>query len=590
MASDLDFIISNEKALQQIVSRLNDWHDNMAPFFEENEEYANSYRLIESTKRASNQFTKTKVGETIRATEALTTSMFRMMTSHDPNYDLISMDGSQTPEQLYAAHLQLRYQDYALKWKRHLLRALRSLTLFGTQFVETPWIRVERFGRLQYEGLGFVPRSLLQCAFDTRVMDANLTPWCAFIDYMTEDQLLDKADEDQEHWNPIQIQKAIDQFKVHSSQISDRISARRQKAGYKDVDDVFEVVTYYGRIRDIPREDKRHWVIRFINEQIPISGFGNPSPTGNLPMQAATYLDFEMEPLGHGVGRLGKIAQRHMDANRIRYLDVATAATYLMWLKSRMSGIANTDIKFKPLGIITGDDITEAGLRPLRPELSSIDVGLKMEEIFKAEHQGNTGATPNLQAEVTDVSATEAGIAQNEALRRVAVTAENIGELFIRDYQIEKHKYNIEWLETDMTMAMEGMEQPLRVNRMNMARNVGLFIKMVTDKDFRPKRLQNMLQAYQLINSIRGRQNLLVDDTEVIKEIFRALDMDPRRIIRDENNVPAQNYLNFMMQAKQTANNQAQELGAESAAKLDEAGAPQMNLADSPVGPVALTP
>ena len=289
--TDLDLILSNDKATEQIVSRLADWQDMLSPFFTDMEEYANCYRLIESGKRSSNQYTQTRVGETIRSTEALTTSIFRMMTSQDPCYDLVSMDGDQSSEELYAAHLQLRYQDEVTKWKKRLLRSVRGCTLFGTQFVETPWIRIERFSQLLYEGLGFVPRSLLLCAFDAHVFDAAETPWIGFIDYLTEDQLLDKAEEDPAHWNPGQIQKAVDLFKVNSSQVSARVGERRQRAGYKDIP-IYEIVTYYGRLRDFPREDRRHWCIRFVNEQIVIGAYGNPSPTGKLPFLVGTYLDF----------------------------------------------------------------------------------------------------------------------------------------------------------------------------------------------------------------------------------------------------------------------------------------------------------
>lgn len=582
MKNDLDLILSSDKAKEQIMAQVEDWQITLAQFFEENEEYANSYRLIETKNQDRNTFTRTRVGETIRSTEALTTSLFRMLTSQDPNYDLVSMTGEEDPSNVYAAHLQLRYQDIVLKWKRKLLRSLRGLTLFGTQFVENPWVTVVRDGKVVFEGLDFVPRSLLQCAFDPHVLTPGDSKWCAFIDYVSDDWLRDRAEEDPLHWNGPQIEKAIENGKGSTeTKYSSRLSQRRQKAGYKD-GPKNEVITFYGKLRDFPREDKRMWVVRIVNGTDVVSAFGNPSPTGSLPMKSASYVEFENEPLGYGVGRLGRIAQKHLDFNRIRGIDVATWATYMMFLKNSGSGIQNSSIRFKPLGIVEGGDISENGIRPFGPNLSAVDVALKMEELFRAEFQGNTGATPNLQAQTTRASATEAGLAQNEALRRISVVAEDIGDAFIRDYQTEKHQHNLAWLETDQYLAMPG-KSPMRVNRLNLAQNVHIFIRIVTDKDFRPERLGNLMQYKQYLTSVRQRPNILIDDSFIDEEIARSLDIDPKRVIRDQNDLPPANVLNYLVDAQNRVG-KAAEMGGDVVDGLSEA------TMDTPAGPVAVTP
>ena len=588
MVTDLDLLRSSEKAKQQILAQVEDWQTTLAHFFEENEEYANSYRLIETSARDRNTFTKTRAGETLRSTEALTTSLYRMLTAQDPNYDLWSMSGEDDAKNLYASHIQLRYQDSVLKWKRKLLRSLRGLTLFGTQFVERPWVTVRKFGAIEFEGLDFVPRSLLQSAFDPHVLNPNDSTWSAFIDYVSDDWLRDRAEEDSEHWDGAEIEKAIGLRSDSESSYSKRLSERRQKAGYTD-GPKNEVVTFYGRLRDFPREDKRIWCVRILNAEHIISGFGNPSPTGSLPMMSASYIEFENEPLGYGVGKLGRIAQKHLDFNRIRGIDAATWATYMMLLKSRMSGIRNTDIKFKPLGIVEGEDISEAAIRPFGPDIRAIEIAMKMEEGFRSEFQGNTGATPNLQAQTTGASATEAGLAQNEALRRLSVVAEDIGETFIRDYQLEKHFHNLAWLETDQYVALPGIE-PVRVNRFNLARKVFIAMKIVTDKDFRPERLKNLMNLYQILSSIRNRPNILVDDSVILNEIVRALDFDPQRVIRDKDNLAPQTALNYLMDAKNRVGNAAQEMGGDITGELDEAGVPSAPTQSTPIGDISVTP
>jgi len=585
--SDLDLIVQ-KKALEQISARVESWQDNFSPFFEEFEEYASFFRLIESSRssKAPNTFTRTRVGETIRATEALTTSIYRMLTSNEPCYDLQNLSMTQSSQTMFNAHLLLRYQDYLIKWRRRLLRSIRNMCLFGTTIVETPYVMKYRFGRLEWEALGFVPRSLLQCAFEPNIIYIEETPWMAFLDYYTEDQLLTKADEDPEHWDPIMIQKAIEETK-NKSTASTKVEERRRKAGYRELP-LYEVCTYYGRLKGLPREDQKLWMVRVVNMTVPVYAGPNPSPTGEIPMKVARYLDFELEPYGYGVGRLGRLAQRHMDANRERYMDVATMSLMNMWIKDRLSGIRNSELKIRPLGIIEADDVN--GIKPYSPDPNSIQFGLKLEEIFKAEHQGNTGATPNLQAQATGASATESSIAQNEAIRRVSVIAEDAAESLIRDYQMEKHEYNKAWLQMDRFISMPGMEKPSRVNRTSIAAELAVFVKITTDKDFRPERLKGLIQAYQTITSIRQRPNVLLDELPIAEEIFRMLDVSPKKVIRDQNDLAPNSVLNMLIQAKQNAQTGAQEMGGEVAERLNEAGVPGASVADTPVGPTALTP
>ena len=53
--------------------------------------------------------------------------------------------------------------------------------------------------------------------------------------------------------------------------------------------------------------------------------------------------------------------------------------------------------------------------------------------------------------------------------------------------------------------------------------------------------------------------------------------------------MPQQALLNFMMNAKQTAGNAAQEIGGEVEEKLNEAHIPGVSVEQTPVGAVAMT-
>lgn len=578
--------LNQDTILGFIIDRIQRWQSTMAPFFNEFEEYASSYRLLDADPLGGNRpsaFSRTRVGETIRSTEALTTSMFRMLTSQDPNFDVINLNGSQKQEQVYATSLQLRHQDVMLKTRRNLLRATRGVTLFGTQIVEEPWITKKNpKGQILYEGLGFVPRSLIQCAFDPNCLMLEMTPWIAFLDYYTKDQLEDMALADPQHWDPAGIAAAVEGAQG-GGKTSSYLQQRRQKSGYSETA-TFEVATYYGRVKDFANPDGRYWCVRVINEAYPISCYSNPHPLGKLPFLSAKYLDFELESYGYGVGRLGRIAQRHMDENRRQYMDIARMSLMNMWIRDRLSGVKTSDLKIKPLGIIDADDVNL--IKPFSPDPAGVTMGLKMEEIYRGEFQGNTGATLNLQAGVTDASATEASIAQNEAIRRVSVTAEDIGDSFIREYQLDKHAYNMEYLESDLWLAVTGMEKPVRVNRTTIAPEIDIAIRITTDKDFRPKRIENLLKTLNAATSIRNEQNILVDTTEIWKEVIAALDVNPNKVIRTEDNLSPATVLNFLMKARANAKQAAQEMGPEVAADGGDGGAAMM---DTPAGPVSVS-
>lgn len=583
--SDLDLVLASDatqKIAEGIGKKIADWQSALSNFFFEWEEYATAYRLIETTGGKSAQMsTKTRVGETLRATEALTTSIFRMMTAADPPYDIISQNMNQTDEQCYAVWLQLRHQDVQTKWKRNLLRATRGLCLFGTQFVEKPWISHQVGGQIMWEGLGFRPRSLLQCVFDPYVMDLSETPHIAFLDYYTKDQLESLAEDDPNNWDPDQMKKAIESA-GGTPKYSSYLMDRRTRAGYRETPQ-FEVATYYGRIPGLPRPDGRLWKLKIINETVIVSAGPNPSPIGDLPFEVATYMNFELEPLGIGTGRLSRIGQRHLDENRRRTLDIARMGLMNMWLRDRLSGIIKSDLKIRPLGVVDTDSMD--GLKALTPNLEGAQLGLKLEELFRAEIQGNTGATPGLQASVTDASATEASIAQNEAIRRVSVIAEDVAESFVRDYQISKHEYNMKWLETDLWLSVTGQDKPVRVNRNTMAPEVDIVARVTTDKDFRPKRIENLLKVHQVLTSIRTRPNVFIDETDIVKELVTALDVNPKKVFRTADNIAPNNAINLMMAAKQNAQNGAQEMGPELEAMGGDGGANDQKVMSTGAGP-----
>src|SRR3990167_5778802 len=100
------------------ISDIEFFENQMDMFLERFNEYANDYRLKTWTKRKGpNSFHNTFVPETTRAVETLTTTIFRMLTAADPNFEAIALHPSVTSEDLYASIALLRYQQDHLEFK-----------------------------------------------------------------------------------------------------------------------------------------------------------------------------------------------------------------------------------------------------------------------------------------------------------------------------------------------------------------------------------------------------------------------------------------------------------------------------------------
>jgi len=148
--------------VSEIRQKVDMWEDGVREFLDSYDEYSDFFRMRPPGKRLGQQgMTNTRVSETVRATEALSSSIFRMLTVNDPNFELMPLSGQFNNSQAMGVQSLLQWQNIKLRYKRMLMKGLRSLCLFGTGVADEPWI-----SRPGAEGTGFMPRSLLQFAFD----------------------------------------------------------------------------------------------------------------------------------------------------------------------------------------------------------------------------------------------------------------------------------------------------------------------------------------------------------------------------------------------------------------------------------------
>jgi len=522
------------KAHYEIKEKVDYWHSRLVSQLYRFNTYADFWRLVKPPRSgALDGFANPQVTETTRATEAIATFLHRALTSAQPNFQLLSHNPLVDPEQLWKSETVLEWQKTVTQYPRKLLKALRSCALMGTVAVEEPFVSNQPY----FEATDFIPRSLLQIAFDPLALDMASSGWHAAIDFVTEDMLVQLGEKMPQVWDPTAIQNVVDSAKQYGNMTPEVIS-RLAAAGYysftggpstANVSHVFYMVTYYGQLKENPLPAGQEWVVTTINDLHIIRA--HPSSYQRRPFVFAHLNEFELEPYGYGVGRVAESLQPELNSNRGRMHDTITFSLFNMWIASRMANIKTSQLRIKPWGVVETDDAE--GLKPIRPQLEGVNFGVQLENLMKNEFRATTGATDNLQALVTEATATESSIAQSEAVRRLSVMAEIIAEPLVREHLSKCHENNATFLDQPFWIANTGPDQaPLRVFPSDIAKDAQVMIKIVTDKDFRPQRNKDLLQFLQTVTSIRtanpqlGQVNLL----PFIGEFARSIGIDPKTV------------------------------------------------------------
>lgn len=515
----------------EIKEKVDFWHTRLQSQLTRFNSMADFWRLLKPPRPADlSGFANPQVTETTRATEAIATFLYRAMTSAQPNFQLLSSNPNVDQESLWASEQVIQWQINASNYRRKLLKTCRSLALFGTTIVEQPWT----INMPYWEGTDFVPRSLLQTAFDPLCFDISTSPWHAVIDFMTEDQLRYLAKKNPEIYDEVAIEEALSASRDVKN-LSSELIARMSAAGYttygtngSNTSRIYQLITYYGCLKD--DSSGREWTVATVNDLKTVRG--HVMPYKRQPFVVGHLNEFEMEPYSYGVGRVAEALQPEINSNRGRMHDTITFSLFNMWLASRMANVKTTQLKVRPWGVVEVDGDVETSLKAIRPQLEGVNYGIQMENLMKTEFRATTGASDNLQAIVTEATATESSIAQTEAVRRLSVIAEIVSEPLLREHISKMHENNMTFLDQPFSIAVTGKPNALRVYPNDLALDVEVATKIVTDKDFRPQRNKDLLQFLQVVTSIRNQNPQMgqVNLEPFVEEFARGVGMNPKTV------------------------------------------------------------
>lgn len=516
----------------EIKDKVDFWHNKLENRLARFNSMANFYRLLRPARASDfSGFSNPQVTETTRATEAIGTFIYRALTAATPNFQFLSKNPMVDQEQIWAAEQTVEWQKTATNFNRKLMRGCRSAALFGTLPFEEPWVQNFPY----YESTDFCPLSLLQFAFDPLCFDITLSPWHAKIDYVTEGQLRDMAKKMPDVWDPVAIEDAITASQSMKN-LSPEVLSRMTAAGYQtysgtggaNTSRVYQLITYYGPLKDDPFYQE--WCTATVNDLKTVRC--HLSEYQRRPFNVGYMAEFEMEPYAYGVGSVAEQTQPEINSNRGRMHDTVTFALFNQWLIDRAANVKTSQLRIKPWGGIEVDGNVETAIKALRPQLEAVNFGLQLEAMMKTEFRATTGASDNLQAIVTQATATESSIAQTEAVRRLSVMAEIFSEPVLREHISKMHENNRTFLDQPFSIAVTGQEQPMRIYPSTIAVDVEVQTKIVTDKDFRPQRNKDLLQFLQVVTSIRNQNPQMgqVDLRPFVEEFARGIGMNPKNV------------------------------------------------------------
>ena len=526
--------------LLEIKEKVDFWRSRLNYQLNQFNDMANLWRLIKPKRSGDlSGFANPQLTETMRATETIATFFYRALTSASPNFSLVSMNPNITQEQLWKSESVINWQKNATGYNRKLMKACRSAALFGVVPVEEPWVVNGKY----WESTDFMPKSLIQMAFDPLCFDMALSGWHCVIEYVTEDYLRMLYKRMPNVWSAQAIEEAIS-ASSSTKNLSPELLSRFTSAGYSTyatagssvTSNIYELKCYYGMLKE--DDSLGEWCVATINDVKTVKLYRSPYPRRNFVF--GNINEFEFEPYPYGVGKVALQTQPEMNSNRGRMHDVLTFSFFNQWVANRAANIKSKDLKMKPWGLVQIDGDVEQSLKPLRPQIEGVNIGLAMENLMKSEFRTTVGAPDSLQAIVTQATATESSLAQSEAVRRLSVAAEIFSESVLREHISKMHENNITFLDQPFIVSVTGDSSPLRIFPSDLAPEVEVMTKVVTDKDFRPQRNKDLLSFLQVITSIRNQNPQLgeVDLEPFVEEFAKGVGMNPKRVWKSIPSLP----------------------------------------------------
>ena len=583
--------VNIDTIVDEIRGKSEDYENRMSPFLSDYNVWSDMFTMKSPTKKSV--YSNPQTTQMHRAVETLSSLEYRLLTAQDPNFEIVPMDilAEENIDGRMLVQEVLRTQLDKINYRAHLLKAIKMKYLFGTVIVEQPFemIRLSHLGR-KMPATGFQPRSMLQVYFDKDTYDIDKADWLMTSDICNTkylEKLAEEYEDGDKVWIKSELSKATSDEACYTG-IPAFIQARLTASGYNTSSypkTKRELITYYGKLDCY--NDGIDYVVGIVNRKYLVKFYPSTSQSGKRPFRVAKFVDWELEPLGYGLGGLfGKLHKAIAETDR-QTRDLTRFSTLSMFMRHRLSGISDESLKARSWGIVDTDDMQ--GLAPIQSNTNAITEAMNLQQRLENEFKVASGATDTLQAVVSEATATETAIVQNEAIRRASVNAEMTADKLIRETLEYMHENNTRLISEPFTINVNGV--PRKVYPNDLLLDVDFRVKIVTDKDFKPKRVETLISMLQNLTSIRNDHpdKLDINILPIVKELAISLGMNPNQLLKSKEEMMEGMARMATMAQIQNAGNIGQGQGApQPNAEMGPESAGEMM--STPVGPVGVSP
>ncbi len=132
---------------------------------------------------------------------------------------------------------------------------------------------------------------------------------------------------------------------------------------------------------------------------------------------------------------------------------------------------------------------------------------------------------------MTNATATESSLAQNEAIRNISVSAEQAAEQLVRKHLEAIHANNTQFLKQSIDVNTAGLAR--RFYPADLRLDVDFELKTTTDKDFKPQRLTELQSLLQVLVSTKSAfpEQAEISIKPIVKAIAHMLDVPPDEVL-----------------------------------------------------------
>jgi hypothetical protein len=522
-----------ERIISYVVSRVEEWESGMPQFFGLWNEWSGHYEMkFQDKDPRPAGISKNVLGEFTRGVNTIADTLTTMQTASDPPFELRAKNGVGSYDEGRIFEMESHVSDILtnVQYVRYLEKGNRGMACFGTQIWEKPLVSfppgsAERI----FEGTALRPLSLLQVAFNPEVYDMDYSDHMTPVMKINKHILRDMANSGDGVWNTDEVEKAIDECEKGSETgYSDsHITQRRTRAGYNEQKaSQLELILYNGRVsKEIleSQEFQEMWqkfgrtddpkfcdiTIGVLNRKYLVRMHPTPYRTWKHLYGIGHYIEWELEPLAHGVGSLTSPIQKEM--NKIaRYIsDVGKFNLFSMMLAGRGSGLKSGSMNIFPFAAINVDDVSQ--IKPLQPNVDGIRHGIELLKLLIEDGRGVSQASSTLQAVLTGATATESTLAQSSSMRSMSLCARINSDSVIRPY-------------------FRGMITNLLDQNPYDSRFVPVEVvpKLTTDKDYKPEYAKKLLEFLNFITTIRNVMPIDLNPQPIIETLARSMGINPR--------------------------------------------------------------